>query len=171
MQLRSEQALHSSPRHSCLHNHYQPAQPHCRSVPPTTPLPGRVLIDDRPVGDYDRKWLKQRVALVSQEPVLYARSIRRCARCVMLCHAMPCRAMLSHIPYAVVCPVCDAQETLCSRCCFESCTFSCLLLMHRLACPPAYLPACRNILYGLEEEDGVPPDQVPTQEDVEYAAR
>ena len=36
-----------------------------------------VLIDDRPVGDYDRKWLKQRVALVSQEPVLYARSIRR----------------------------------------------------------------------------------------------
>ena len=39
---------------------------------------GRVLIDDRPVGDYDRKWLKRRVALVSQEPVLYARSIRRC---------------------------------------------------------------------------------------------
>jgi ATP-binding cassette subfamily B (MDR/TAP) protein 9 len=36
-----------------------------------------VLIDDRPVGEYSRKWLKQRVALVSQEPVLYARSIRR----------------------------------------------------------------------------------------------
>lgn len=46
--------------------------------PPNSLLaPGRVLIDDRPVGDYDRKWLKQRVALVSQEPVLYARSIRR----------------------------------------------------------------------------------------------
>ncbi|KAL4458512.1 hypothetical protein ABPG75_013377 [Micractinium tetrahymenae] len=69
------------------------------------PGEGRVLIDDRPVGEYNRKWLKQRVALVSQEPVLYARSIRR------------------------------------------------------------------NILYGLEEEDGVPPDQVPTQEDVEQAAR
>lgn len=69
------------------------------------PDQGRVLIDDRPVGDYDRKWLKQRVALVSQEPVLYARSIRR------------------------------------------------------------------NILYGLEEEDGLPPDEVPTQEDVEQAAR
>jgi hypothetical protein len=38
---------------------------------------GQVLIDDRPVGEYERKWLKQRVALVSQEPVLYARSIRR----------------------------------------------------------------------------------------------
>ncbi|PSC71292.1 ATP-binding cassette sub-family B member 9 [Micractinium conductrix] len=69
------------------------------------PDEGRVLIDDRPVGEYDRKWLKRRVALVSQEPVLYARSIRR------------------------------------------------------------------NILYGLQEEDGVPPDQVPTDEDVEQAAR
>ena len=29
------------------------------------------------MGDYNKKWLKQRVALVSQEPVLYARSIRR----------------------------------------------------------------------------------------------
>ena len=49
-------------------------------APPTLPpshLGRCVLIDDRPVGDYDRKWLKQRVALVSQEPVLYARSIRR----------------------------------------------------------------------------------------------
>lgn len=51
-----------------------------RHAPPTLPpshLGRCVLIDDRPVGDYDRKWLKQRVALVSQEPVLYARSIRR----------------------------------------------------------------------------------------------
>ncbi|PRW60050.1 ATP-binding cassette sub-family B member 9 [Chlorella sorokiniana] len=70
-----------------------------------TPDEGCVLIDDRPVGDYDRKWLKQRVALVSQEPVLYARSIRR------------------------------------------------------------------NIIYGMEEEDGVPPELVPSQEDVEQAAR
>ncbi|EFN54348.1 hypothetical protein CHLNCDRAFT_36050 [Chlorella variabilis] len=69
------------------------------------PEEGRVLIDDRPVGEYDRKWLKQRVALVSQEPVLYARSIRR------------------------------------------------------------------NILYGLEEQDGLPPEEVPTFADVEEAAR
>jgi hypothetical protein len=46
--------------------------------PHRSPAPaGGVLIDDRPVGDYNKKWLKQRVALVSQEPVLYARSIRR----------------------------------------------------------------------------------------------
>lgn len=29
----------------------------------------------------------------------------------------------------------------------------------------------RNIIYGLEEEDGVPPEAVPTQEDIEQAAR
>ena len=29
----------------------------------------------------------------------------------------------------------------------------------------------RNILYGLEVEDGVPPEQVPSIEDVEEAAR
>ena len=60
---------------------------HPVSLSPATPLTfsaplplalSCVLIDDRPVGDYNRKWLKQRVALVSQEPVLYARSIRRC---------------------------------------------------------------------------------------------
>ena len=39
---------------------------------------GRVLIDGRDVGEYSPKWLKRHVALVSQEPVLYARSIRRC---------------------------------------------------------------------------------------------
>ena len=30
---------------------------------------------------------------------------------------------------------------------------------------------CRNIMYGLEEEDGVPADQVPSQQDIEEAAR
>jgi ATP-binding cassette, subfamily B (MDR/TAP), member 9 len=69
------------------------------------PSSGRVMIDDRDVGTYDARWLKQRVALVSQEPVLYARSIKR------------------------------------------------------------------NILYGLEEDDGVLIDQIPTQADVEAAAR
>lgn len=29
----------------------------------------------------------------------------------------------------------------------------------------------RNILYGLEEEDGVPAEQVPSDEDVQEAAR
>ncbi len=64
-----------------------------------------MLIDDRDVGTYDARWLKKHVALVSQEPVLYARSVRR------------------------------------------------------------------NISYGLEEEDGVPPDEVPSTSDVEEAAR
>ncbi|KAK9809885.1 hypothetical protein WJX72_001039 [[Myrmecia] bisecta] len=41
------------------------------------PLSGSVLFDGYDVGSYDPKWLKQRVALVSQEPVLYARSIYR----------------------------------------------------------------------------------------------
>lgn len=69
------------------------------------PSEGSVLIDGRDVGVYDPSWLRRRVALVSQEPVLYARSVRR------------------------------------------------------------------NIMYGLEEEDGVPPDQVPTQHDIEEAAK
>lgn len=49
-----------------------PASPHpikhcrCPAAAPCPTAPGAVLIDDRPVGDYDRKWLKQRVALVSQ---------------------------------------------------------------------------------------------------------
>jgi hypothetical protein len=30
---------------------------------------------------------------------------------------------------------------------------------------------CRNIIYGMEEEDGLPADQVPTQQDIEEAAR
>ena len=37
------------------------------------PSSGRVLLDGRDVGLYDPHWLKRRVALVSQEPVLYAR--------------------------------------------------------------------------------------------------
>ena len=41
------------------------------------PDAGAVLLDGRDVGLYNTKWLKRRVAIVSQEPVLYARSIRR----------------------------------------------------------------------------------------------
>ncbi|KAG2446750.1 hypothetical protein HYH02_008311 [Chlamydomonas schloesseri] len=41
------------------------------------PTAGRILIDGRDLGDLDPKWLRRQVALVSQEPVLYARSIRR----------------------------------------------------------------------------------------------
>uniref|UniRef100_A0A6S8M2Q5 ATP-binding cassette transporter n=1 Tax=Dunaliella tertiolecta TaxID=3047 RepID=A0A6S8M2Q5_DUNTE len=41
------------------------------------PQMGEVLIDGRDIGVYNPKWLKRKVALVSQEPVLYARSIRR----------------------------------------------------------------------------------------------
>ncbi|KAF5832896.1 hypothetical protein DUNSADRAFT_11046 [Dunaliella salina] len=41
------------------------------------PQMGEVLMDGRDIGVYDPKWLKRKVALVSQEPVLYARSIRR----------------------------------------------------------------------------------------------
>eukprot|EP00887_Chlorella_sp_A99_P006350 scaffold3.g6350.t1 len=69
------------------------------------PSSGRVLIDDRDAGEYAPSWLKRRVALVSQEPVLYARSVRR------------------------------------------------------------------NIVYGLEAEDGVAPGEVPGQEEIEEAAR
>ena len=64
-----------------------------------------MLLDGREVGDYDPAWLARRVAIVSQEPVLFGRSVRR------------------------------------------------------------------NILLGLEEEDGVPADEVPSQADVEAAAR
>lgn len=41
------------------------------------PSSGRILIDGRDIGEYDHKWLCRNVALVSQEPVLYARSIKR----------------------------------------------------------------------------------------------
>jgi ABC-type multidrug transport system fused ATPase/permease subunit len=64
-----------------------------------------VLIDGRDVGIYDAGWFRRRVALVSQEPVLYARSIKR------------------------------------------------------------------NIKLGLEPEDGVPPEELPTDAEVEEAAR
>lgn len=41
------------------------------------PTAGGVFIDGRDVGQYDPGWLRRHVALVNQEPVLYARSIRR----------------------------------------------------------------------------------------------
>ncbi|GLC71744.1 hypothetical protein PLESTF_001161500 [Pleodorina starrii] len=41
------------------------------------PASGRILIDGRDLDLFDHKWLRRQVALVSQEPVLYARSIRR----------------------------------------------------------------------------------------------
>jgi ABC-type multidrug transport system fused ATPase/permease subunit len=40
------------------------------------PSAGRVLVDGRDLGLYDPKWLRRHIALVSQEPVLFARSIR-----------------------------------------------------------------------------------------------
>ncbi|KAL3138200.1 hypothetical protein ABBQ38_005424 [Trebouxia sp. C0009 RCD-2024] len=41
------------------------------------PAAGAVRIDGRDVAVYDEKWLRRRVAIVSQEPVLYGRSVRR----------------------------------------------------------------------------------------------
>ena len=64
-----------------------------------------VLLDGIDLSLYDRKWLRRQMAIVSQEPVLYARSVRR------------------------------------------------------------------NICFGVEAEDGLPPAQQPTQSDVEHAAR
>lgn len=69
------------------------------------PASGSVRFDGRDVRLYNDKWLKRRVAIVNQEPTLFARSIKR------------------------------------------------------------------NICYGLEAEDGVPAAEVPTQADVERAAR
>ncbi|DBA78719.1 TPA: hypothetical protein ACH3X1_008631 [Trebouxia sp. C0004] len=69
------------------------------------PSAGAVRMDGRDVGVYDEKWLRRRVAIVSQEPTLYARSIRR------------------------------------------------------------------NICYGLELEDGVAAEEVPTSSEIEEAAR
>jgi len=69
------------------------------------PTSGRVLIDGLDVGAYEPGWLRRHIGLVSQEPVLYARSIKR------------------------------------------------------------------NIIYGLEAEDGVPESERPTQTDIEDAAR
>ena len=40
------------------------------------PSHGQVLLDDRDVGQYDPRWLRRHVAMVGQEPVLFARSIR-----------------------------------------------------------------------------------------------
>ncbi|GLI59706.1 hypothetical protein VaNZ11_001651, partial [Volvox africanus] len=41
------------------------------------PTSGRILIDGHDLGQFHPKWLRRQVALVSQEPILYARSIRR----------------------------------------------------------------------------------------------
>lgn len=35
-----------------------------------------MLLDGHDIGSFDNKWLRRRMAIVSQEPVLYARSIR-----------------------------------------------------------------------------------------------
>lgn len=40
------------------------------------PSSGRVLVDGRDLAIYNPKWLRRHMALVSQEPVLFARSIR-----------------------------------------------------------------------------------------------
>ncbi|KDD76599.1 ABC transporter [Helicosporidium sp. ATCC 50920] len=69
------------------------------------PSRGAVLLDGRPISCYESQWLRKRVAFVSQEPVLYARSISR------------------------------------------------------------------NIAYGMEAEDGVPPCEQASQADIEAAAR
>ena len=43
------------------------------------PAAGAVRMDGRDVGSYDEKWLRRKVAIVSQEPVLYGRrSARTC---------------------------------------------------------------------------------------------
>jgi ATP-binding cassette subfamily B (MDR/TAP) protein 9 len=41
------------------------------------PTSGQVLLDGRPLGDYNHTWMRRKLTLVGQEPVLYARSIRR----------------------------------------------------------------------------------------------
>lgn len=69
------------------------------------PITGSILIDGRDIGMYDKKWLRRRVGLVGQEPILFARSIKR------------------------------------------------------------------NIIYGLEIEDGLPEENVPSQEQIEAAAK
>lgn len=69
------------------------------------PQRGQILIDGRDIGAYDKKWLRRRIGLVGQEPVLFGRSIRR------------------------------------------------------------------NIILGLEKEDGLSEDEVPTQQQIEEAAK
>ena len=46
------------------------------------PAAGAVRMDGRDVGAYDEKWLRRRVGIVSQEPVLYGRR----SAC---CHPLP----------------------------------------------------------------------------------
>jgi ATP-binding cassette, subfamily B (MDR/TAP), member 9 len=69
------------------------------------PTTGSILIDGRDIGMYDKQWLRRRVGLVGQEPILFARSIKR------------------------------------------------------------------NIIYGMELEDGLSADSIPTQEQIEEAAK
>ena len=44
------------------------------------PSAGALRLDGRELGLYDPKWLKRHLGFVSQEPTLYARSIRRWGR-------------------------------------------------------------------------------------------
>ena len=69
------------------------------------PQQGQILIDGRDIGEYDKKWLRRRIGLVGQEPVLFGRSIKR------------------------------------------------------------------NIILGLEKEDGLSEDEIPTQDQIEEAAK
>lgn len=40
------------------------------------PTTGRVLVDDLEIADIDRKWLRQNIGIVLQEPFLYSRTLR-----------------------------------------------------------------------------------------------
>ncbi|XP_063397475.1 ABC-type oligopeptide transporter ABCB9-like [Mytilus trossulus] len=40
------------------------------------PITGQILLDQKPVQEYDHKFLHNKISLVGQEPVLYARSIK-----------------------------------------------------------------------------------------------
>lgn len=68
------------------------------------PTSGSILFDGRDIGMYEKRWLRRKIGLVGQEPILFARSIKR------------------------------------------------------------------NIIYGMEADDGLPLDKIPTQEQIEEAA-
>lgn len=56
------------------------------------PLEGSVRVDGRLVGEYNLAWLRSQIGLVSQEPLLFATTIKDNIRCACVCTLVVCCA-------------------------------------------------------------------------------
>eukprot|EP00475_Leptophrys_vorax_P045535 TRINITY_DN9478_c0_g1_i2.p1 TRINITY_DN9478_c0_g1~~TRINITY_DN9478_c0_g1_i2.p1 ORF type:complete len:428 (+),score=97.70 TRINITY_DN9478_c0_g1_i2:60-1286(+) len=73
------------------------------------PKTGTISIDDVNLSDVDLKWLRSQVALVSQEPVLFARTIRE-----NICYGFPPQSMPTQEEVERAAQMANAHDFICS---------------------------------------------------------